>query len=241
MADTVIVTGCSSADFNGSFIIQSVGSTTFTYSLTGADVATVTPGVARIERIGLAASGSKIYASSAINSSVSRIKGAYIWDKQAPFQLSSYGGNTVDAIRAGKIVRLLNISTNDIPFEGGHLIFDYGLSTQEGPVRYLYKPTDGVIALDPSYTFQFNHSIGSSIAVISKMGPHTISANGSEYAPYITDPSQARAVLENLIKSVKSAGIFVNFLINYPEQLYGLLDVYNQQELPRGAGAPFNV
>ena len=119
------------------------------------------------------------------------------------------------------------MNNNDIPLEGGYLIFDYGLNTQEGPVRYLYKPNDNTIAIDPSYTFKYNHINGSSVILIGTMGPHQITSYGSEYAPYITDPSQARIVLEDLILQVKSAGIFVNFLIRYPEQLYATLDVYS--------------
>jgi hypothetical protein len=126
---------------------------------------------------------------------------------------------------------------NTIPATGGFLIFDYGLNTQEGPVRYLYKPTNNTIAIDPSYTFKFNHTIGSGITLIGTNGPHIMSGVANEYPPYITDPSQARIILEDLIKSVKSAGIFVNFLVHYPEQLYGVLDVYDEQGL--GAGVPF--
>jgi hypothetical protein len=136
-------------------------------------------------------------------------------------------GSIVDSIQAGKIVRLLNLSTNNIPSDGGFVIFDYGLETQEGPVRFLYKPTDLTIAIDPSYTFQFNHSVNSSIVLIGKKGPHIMSTRAEEYPPYITDPSDARTVLQDLIRSVKSAGIFVNFLVRYPEQLYSTLDVYN--------------
>ena len=132
-------------------------------------------------------------------------------------------GTIADTIQAGKIIRLLNLGTNTIPSTGGFIIFDYGLNTQEGPVRYLYKPTSGTIALDPSYTFKFNHSIGSAVVLIETMGPHIMSGHASEFAPYITDPSAARIILEDLIKSVKSSGIFVNFLINFPEQLYGCL------------------
>ena len=53
-----------------------------------------------------------------------------------------------------------------------------------------------------------------------------MSAHGTEYPLYITNPSEARFILQNLIRSVKSAGIFVNFLVRYPEQLYATLDVY---------------
>lgn len=48
-----------------------------------------------------------------------------------------------------------------------------------------------------------------------------------EYPAYVTDPAEARVILQDLIRSVKSAGIFVNFLIRYPEQLYATLDVYS--------------
>jgi hypothetical protein len=144
----------------------------------------------------------------------------------ATFVLSSNTSQISDAIQAGKIVRLLNITTNDISKNGGFLIFDYGRNTQEGPVRFLYKPTDNTIALDPSYTFKHNHSVDSPIVAISRKGPHQMNARATEYPPYVTDPSEARFILQDLIRSVKSTGIFVNFLVRYPEQLYSTLDVY---------------
>ena len=54
-----------------------------------------------------------------------------------------------------------------------------------------------------------------------------MSGIGSEYALYITDPSAVRPVLLELIQKVKSAGIFLNFIVRYPEQFYATLDVYN--------------
>ena len=154
--------------------------------------------------------------------------GTYIWDQQAPFVLSSNTATTIQSIQAGKIIKLLNLTSNTIPIGGGYIIFDYGLATQEGPVRYLYAPNSTTLALDPSYTFQYDHSLGASVVSINSFGPHHMSGLGTEYAPYITDPTQARITLENLILSVKSAGIFVDFLIRYPEQFYGLYDVYDQ-------------
>jgi hypothetical protein len=160
-----------------------------------------------------------------------------MWDLAANFVLSSNKGSTTDIIQAGKIVRLLNLSSNTIPSDGGYLVFDYGRNNQEGPVRFLYKPTDNTIAIDPSYTFKYNHLIGAGVVAINYKGPHVMSGKGTEYSAYITDPSEARAILQELIRSVKSAGIFVNFLVRYPDQLYGTLDIYNQQGL--GAGQPF--
>lgn len=186
----------------------------------------VTPGTSRVERLGLSNSGSKVILTNTISSDDTRIKGSYIWDLRAPFVLSSNIASISDAIQAGKIVRILNIGPNEIPNENGFVMFDYGLNTQEGPVRVLFKPTPTTLAIDPSYIFLKNHSIGSKVVSLRSKGPHAMSTDGREYAPYITDPSEARIILQELIKSVKSAGIFVNFLIRFPEQLYATLDVY---------------
>jgi hypothetical protein len=224
-------------NISGSFIIHNVTSNSYSYSLTGLDGSVASVGVSSVERPGLAPSGSIVILTTAIPESESRVIGPYMWDLSAPFVLSSNKGTIAQSIQAGKIIKLLNLNTNTISSTGGEVIFDYGLGTQEGPIRYLYKPTDNTISIDPSYTFKHDHSNGSSITMINHTGPHRMSAIGNEYAAYITDPSQARIVLEQLILSVKSSGIFVNFLIRYPEQLYGILDVYNQQGL--GAGEPF--
>lgn len=216
-----------SENLNLGGVITSVTPTTFSYLKLGSDGSATTPGTSRVERMGLANSGSKIILTDAITREVSRITGSYIWDQAATFVLSSNTAVINDPIQAGKIVRLLNTSSNAMSATGGFLIFDYGRNTQEGPVRYLYKPTDNTIALDPSYTFKHSHSAGSPIVAISRKGPHQMSGRATEYPAYVTDPSEARFILQELIRSVKSAGIFVNFLVRYPEQLYATLDVYS--------------
>jgi hypothetical protein len=215
-------------DINGTFYITSTPTAnTFTYTLIGANGTAVTPGTSRVEKMGMATSGSKIFIIDSSSNDVSRISGPYMWDETAPFVLSSHIGETAANIQAGKIIRLLDLGTNDIPSEGGYIVFDYGLETQEGPIRYLYKPTDNTIAIDPSYTFKHTHASGSLIVMINRSGPHSVSTSGKEYSAYITDPSAARVVLQELIRSVKSAGIFVNFLVRYPENLYATIDCYN--------------
>lgn len=221
-----------SENLNLGGVITSVTSTTFSYTKLGTNGTASTPGTSRVERIGLANSGSKVIVTDAISNEVSRITGTYIWDLAASFVLSSNTATINDSIQAGKIVRLLNTSSNEMSSNGGFLIFDYGRETQEGPVRYLYKPTDNTIAIDPSYTFKHSHKVGSPIVAISRKGPHQMSGKASEYPAYITDPSEARFILQELIRSVKSAGIFVNFLVRYPEQLYATLDVYNSGNDP---------
>ena len=226
--ETVIIDGTTGGtnNWNGNHVLLSASGNTFTYSQLDADSAATVFGNSRVERIGMANAGSKIFITDAISNEVSRITGPYVWDLAASFTLSSNKAEITDAIQAGKIVRLLGTTANDIPKDGGFLMFDYGKDNQEGPVRFLYKATDSTIALDPSYTFKFNHSANSPIVALSHKGPHQMTGHADEYAPYITNPSDARFILEDLIRSVKSAGIFIDFLIRYPEQLYGTVDVY---------------
>lgn len=234
VGESVIISNTSGGpgNWNGSFVITSVSSNTFTYNQIDASGSASTLGQARVERIAMSNSGSKVILTDAISDKVSRITGSYIWDQAATFVLSSNTGDSLEAVQAGKIVRLLNIGSNTLPDSGGFVIFNYGRSNQEGPIRYLYKPTPNTLAIDPSYTFKNSHAIGSPIVAISKKGPHQMSGKALEYPAYITDPSEARIILQELIRSVKSAGIFVNFLIRFPEQLYATLDVYNSGNDP---------
>lgn len=182
-------------------------------------------GIARTDRIGMANVGSVAYLTSAQLDT--GILGPNIWDPNAAFVLSSLTSNIQDEIKAGTTVRTIEISSpNNIPDEEGFVIFSFGTEDQEGPVRYLFKPTDSSMQLDPAYIFKNNHEVGSAITVIRRRGAHVISTTGREYAPYLTDPAVARTILQELMRSVKSVGIFMEFLIRYPEQLYATLDVY---------------
>jgi hypothetical protein len=205
-------------------------STSFTFDSFGINGTSTTPGTARVERIGLSNSGSRLTLTDAQLDT--GILGPYIFDLNAPFVLSSLTTNLQQNIRAGNIARTITVDPSDIPNEPGQLIFDFGTERQEGPVRYFFKPTDGTIAVDPAYVFEFNHSIGSAVTMIRRQGPHTISNSGREYAPYVTDTAIAREILQELILEVKSVGIFVEFLIRFPEQLYATIDVYRSGEDP---------
>ena len=61
--------------------------------------------------------------------------------------LSSLTANLVDEIKAGTTQRNIQVTLNDIPNEEGRLIFDFGTEKQEGPVRYLFKPSDNLMFL----------------------------------------------------------------------------------------------
>jgi len=213
--------------FNGVFEAgEIVSPTEFTFQTNGT-TSVGSGGSIRVEKVGLANSNSKLYLTTAnINTGV---LGPYLYDTKAAFVISSFVGEVVTDVKAGNIVLNLQIQTpNNIPEEQGFLIFDYGLNTQEGPVRYLYKASEGVLALDPAYIFQYDHPPGSSITAIRRKGAHVMSGLGKEYGFYVSDPSAARVILQNLIEEVKSAGVFLRYMVRYPTLYYSAFDVYSQ-------------
>ncbi len=213
-------------NLNGTFVITSVTSNTFTYSALGLNGSATLPGTARVDTIGMAPAGSLVLITAALPVSFTRLTGPYVWDLSAPFVLSDNIATLTESIQAGQTIPLINLSVNTIPLQGGFVVFDYGLNTQEGPVKYLYAPNSTAIVIDPSYIFQYSHAEGSSVVSIDNKGPHIMSGLGTEYPPYITNPSDVRVTLENLIESVASAGIFIDFLVRYPDQLYSVLPTY---------------
>ena len=213
-------------NLNGAFIITSITNNTFTYESIGLNGTATIPGTSEKDIIGMAPTGSLVVITAALPASFTRITGTYVWDLAAPFVLSDNIATLTEVIHAGQIVPLLTLSANTIPSTGGFVVFDYGLNTQEGPIKYLYTPNSTAIVIDPSYVFQYSHANGSSIISIDNKGPHIMSGLGTEYPPYITNPSDVRVTLEKLIQSVASAGIFIDFLVRYPDQLYSVLPTY---------------
>jgi hypothetical protein len=212
---------------NGTWKITEITSTTEfkAYSFSGPSGARAsTGGTVRVEKEGVSSNGGLMILRSSMLDE--QVVGPYLWDTSADFVLSSLTTTLTSEITAGTTQRSIQVNANDIPNEEGKLIFDFGTEFQEGPVRYLFKPSSSTLALDPSYVFQYNHDIGSSVTKIRRRGGIQFDGRGSEYAPYITDPSAARQILQELMQELKSVGVFINFLVRYPELFYATLDVY---------------
>lgn len=222
---TVVITF--SENTNGPFEIVTASSTDFTVNQLGLDGSAGTPGSASKEQLLLAPDDFKIIIMTSTSSEVTGIEGPYVWDLNSPFTLSADTSTSTNALVAGKTYKLLTVDTNNLPEGPGYIIIDYGQNNQEGPIKYLYKAAENILAIDPSHTFQQFHSVGASIVAVSKLGHHVPTGAGHEFPPYMTNPPDARKLLQNLILSVASAGIFVDFIIRYPNQLYGTINVYD--------------
>jgi len=227
---TATATGISitfSENTNGPFELISASGTQFTVYQVGTNGVAGIPGVASKEQLLSAEDGFKIIITTSVSSDITEIKGPYVWQLDAPFTLSADTSTTTTDIVAGKAYKLLVLDTNDIPDGPGYVVLDFGKNNQEGPIRYLYKAAENIIAIDTSYIFQRFHEPGAQVVAVSKLGPHIPTGQGDEYPPYVTNPPDARKQLQDLITSVASAGIFIDFIIRFPTQLYGTINVYN--------------
>lgn len=209
---------------DGTFKITEIIDPTTFKCISPGDDGGATGGDARVEKLGLSEDDTKVLLRTSILKP--NQPGPYMWDEQAPYVLSSLTTQLTTAIQAGTTARGIAVQANDIPNEEGQLIFSFGTEQEEGPIRYFFKPSDTSISIDPAYIFQYNHSIGSAVTMIRRRGGIQFGGLGAERAPYITDPAVAREVLNELMEEIKSVGVFLRFLIRYPEQYYATLDVY---------------
>ena len=155
-----------------------------------------------------------------------------IWAGSFLFNPSGTGGNfTLTSQRAvlqqtitkGQVYTSISVDdTSLFNATSGELVFDFG-NKQEVPVRFRGVPNSNTILLDPSYTFQNTHEVGTMVNVISEQKAYVPTRDGEDLAIYLTSPSGAREVVEDILETLASAGIKVTFLVLAPTYRY-LLD-----------------
>lgn len=143
----------------------------------------------------------------------------------------SVTGNTCllgQNILKGSVQTTITVSgADDFPDEEGYLIFDWGSSNEEQPVKYLKCPNSNTLTLDPSYIFQKTHTSSARINLLnSELKAYTPRTNGSDYAVYMADPNSARAIVEEMLANLAAAGVVVNFVVLLPEFKYLTLNPY---------------
>lgn len=112
----------------------------------------------------------------------------------------------------------------------GELIFGFGTEEEEGPVKYRGIPNSSTILLDPSYTFKNNHSTGTILNKISKKEPYTPVRNGKDLAIYLTSPSGAREIVQDILRTLAAAGIIITFKVLSPKYKYIIDNPYISED-----------
>jgi hypothetical protein len=155
--------------------------------------------------------------------------GSFIFDPtgEAGFVTPSrFLTQTTDAVFKGENISTLPVASlevdgNDFP-PSGRLVFRYGTSDFEGPIRYfsVMKGPVNQIFIDPAYKFKKSHPIGSQVQYIHSASPYAPTMNGSDYPAYLTGTTEARETLFKLAQLLVASGIFIEKNVLYPELIY---------------------
>lgn len=102
----------------------------------------------------------------------------------------------------------------------GQLVFNFGLNSQEQPVAYRGIPNSSTLLLDPAHVFAQNHLTGAVINVLRDTKSHTPARSGDDFGIYLPSPSGGRVVVENILSTLKAAGIIIEFVVLSPDYKY---------------------
>lgn len=159
-----------------------------------------------------------------------------IWAGSFMFNPTGTGGNftvtgqkaiTQQVVNKGQVLTSLSVDdTSGFNVASGTLVFGFGTTAQEVPVGFRGVPNSNTILIDPSYTFANDHPIGTTVNVIADQKAYTPTRDGEDLAFYLTSPSGAREVVEDILVTLAAAGIKVRFLVLAPTYKYILDNPY---------------
>jgi len=142
--------------------------------------------------------------------------GPYCFDETAPYQIGGEGGLTTVAVDASTY-RVVNLDdSSSIPDQEGFLVFGFGTAKEEGPIKYTGRPSNNTVIIDPDYVFEYDHAVGTDVALIASNSSVDLEGDGADHPFYLTDIVAGRLYAEELIELTKAAGINTIVTILYP-------------------------
>ena len=146
--------------------------------------------------------------------------GSYLYDPQGVyyrFLPSSIGCLSTSQILKGESGTILSVDdTSGFDATGGYIVFDYGTANAEGPLKYLALSGNQIV-IDPSYTFQKTHQLNSTVRLVKQLEQFSPNENGKQYQAFATGTSLARDSFFEILKSIVSAGVFIQQDVLFPE------------------------
>jgi hypothetical protein len=145
-------------------------------------------------------------------------EGPYVYDTSQPFTVAAVATMLTEDVNSstGRVV-LVSDSTG-FPNQTGYIVFDYGGETQE-LAQYIAVPSATSILLSPINALEYDHPAGQSVMLIQSKSPVVLPNNGTGYEFFITDVVSGRIYAESLINQVIAAGIAINFVILFPDDI----------------------
>lgn len=136
-----------------------------------------------------------------------------------------------ETLSAGNVYTKVTVNdTSSFETTSGYLIFGWGTSKEEQPVGFRGVPNSKTILLDPSYKFENTHGPGTPVNVLSDLKPLTPRRDGTDLAIYLTSPSDAREVVQGILKTLAAAGVIVTFVVLAPTYRYLIDNPYISED-----------
>lgn len=140
---------------------------------------------------------------------------------EGTFTVSSQKTTILQSVNKGSVQTSITVDdASSFKSPSGIFMLNFGMNNQEGPIRYRGLPNSNTVLVDPSYVFKNNHISGEAINVLSSQTPYTPRRDGTDLAIYFTSPAGARQVVQDILDSLKAAGIIIHFLVLAPEYRY---------------------
>jgi len=144
--------------------------------------------------------------------------GPYSYDTTQPFTVGAEHSILTQDVNASTGDVVLVEDSAGFPNGTGYVVFDYGGPTQE-LANIIAVPSSTSILLSPVNSLQYDHPAGQEIRVVPTKSPVVPATNGSDYQGFITDIVGGRVYCQSLIEQVVAAGIAINFVILYPNDI----------------------
>lgn len=220
--------GFSDQDINGTFTVNTVvDQVTFTANVGGSATSTTTNAPELNKGHITTTHNSKVEITN-VQQDTGYV-GSYIYDPlHAPYTISGTQTVTEESLLVGAfagsiLVENSSVFTND----SGQVVISYGRADEEGPIKYIAVPSTGSIFLDPAYRFKKSHPAGVAINLLSSNVGTQVTSNGSDFPVYVVDTVGPRNTLETLIQDAAAAGVFINFVVVLPSNVYNAFSLYS--------------
>jgi hypothetical protein len=193
--------------------IQSLDRYATVYEANPYEITVFLPVTTRIVRRGLIGSW-HIHSSSTDRS----FPGSYIFSPKSGLSITRVGTKLNEPLVAGNVKTVIAMQdTSQFPDAEGFLMLNWGEENQEGPIRYLSRPSSGSLLVDASYKFKQDHVTNSSVHLIKDTHPVQPKPDGSSRQAFLTGSASGRLEAEKLIEKLKASGIFLNIILVVPE------------------------
>lgn len=150
---------------------------------------------------------------------------------EGTFTITSQKAELQQTLNKGDVYTTMTVDdTNLIQNPSGVFMLNFGMENQEGPIRYRGVPNSNTILIDPSYVFKNNHSSGETVNIISNQAPYVPRRDGTDLAIYFTSPAGAREIVQEILDSLKAAGIIIRFLVLAPTYRYIIDNPYLSED-----------